>query len=62
MIDACEDGDIRLRGARSAFGGRVEVCVQLLWTTICDETWDNLDASVVCYQLGFSSYGIIELC
>lgn len=55
---ACEEGTVRLRGSRSAFGGRVEVCVELSWTTICDETWDNLDASVVCRQLGFSPYGI----
>ena len=45
-------------GPRSSrFGGRVEVCVELSWTTICDETWDNLDASVICFQLGFSRYG-----
>ena len=38
--------------------GRIEVCVGGRYGTISDKNWDNEDASVVCFQLGFSQYGL----
>ena len=51
----CVQGDIRLVGGATEFEGRVEVCVDNAWGTVCDDSWGVADGNIVCRQL---SYGI----
>ena len=47
------NGDVRLVGGNSVSEGRVEICYNGVWGSVCNAGWSNGDAAVVCRQLGF---------
>ena len=53
----CVEGEIRLVGGNNSREGRVEICHDLEWGTVCSQSWDNTDAGVVCRQLELAFEG-----
>lgn len=37
--------------------GRVEICLENSYSSICDDRWDSLEAAVVCRQLNYLENG-----
>jgi hypothetical protein len=56
----CRDGDVRLVNGSSPLEGRIEVCFNNVWGTVCDEGFDSDDAQVVCNQLALPFGGVHE--
>ena len=51
----CESGTIRLVNGNVPHEGRVEVCRDDAWGTVCDDFWSEEDARVACRWAGFSA-------
>ena len=65
----CEDGDVKLVGGNTQYEGRVEVCINQVWGTVCSSGYYyywwlwyyNYNSNVICRQLGHMELGIIIL-
>ena len=57
----CSDGDVRLVGGSNEYEGRVEICINQVWGTICSGSsysrWGVTDGKIVCKQLGHQEFG-----
>ena len=45
---------LRLRNGTSPFDGRLEVLNNGVWGSVCNDSFDDVDATVACRQLGFN--------
>lgn len=66
VFSNCSDGELRLAGSTVDYDGRVEVCINGAWGSVCysgfsstyyTRYWDGSDARVVCRQLGHQELG-----
>lgn len=53
----CQNGDLRIVNGSEPTSGLLEFCLDENWVGVCDTNWNNVDAGVACYQLGYSPYG-----
>ncbi len=53
--EVCIQGAVRLKDGTSSDRGRVEICRNDVWGTVCDASWTSDDARIVCIQLGLPS-------
>ena len=57
LVATCPQGAIRLQDGVSNTTGRVEICNNNVWGTVCNDLWGPADAQVACAQLGLPSTG-----
>ncbi len=60
----CAHGTVRLGAGYDHYtdfvSGEVQICLNGTFGSVCDDSWDNHDASVLCRQIGFSPLGKIN--
>ena len=56
-VDGCAQHSIRLQDGSSIADGRVEVCSNNHWGTVCDDSFGSVEARLVCEQQGFMTTG-----
>lgn len=54
---SCENGEARLADGSTKREGRVEVCMDGEWSSVCGKKWDYREARTVCRQLKFPNHG-----
>ena len=56
--DVVKNGQLRLTDGLTHYEGRVEMYRNSEWRTICNDGWEEVDATVVCRQLNYLSISL----
>ena len=54
LIAECNESEVKLVDGASTEDGRMVICFNGLWGSVCHNNWDDHDAEVVCKQLGYN--------
>ena len=54
---SCKHGEARLADGNTKREGRVEVCIDGVWSAVCGKDWDDREARTLCRQLKFPNHG-----
>ena len=54
-IGQCISGSVRLVNGNTSYEGLLEFCRNGIWGTVCSNSFDVYDATVVCRQLGLTT-------
>uniref|UniRef100_A0A1X7T5H5 SRCR domain-containing protein n=1 Tax=Amphimedon queenslandica TaxID=400682 RepID=A0A1X7T5H5_AMPQE len=53
VLTDCINGSVRLVNGTTPDEGRLEVCINGEWGTVCSHYWDRSETKVICRQLGY---------
>lgn len=59
---SCDDGAVRLLNGTTSLEGRLEICINNAWGTVCQNAFSSDEASIVCSKLGLDNGLFRTLC
>ena len=59
-LNECISGEVRLANSSNNIEGRVEICTDGMWVSVCDNYWGRVETRLFCKQLlGHPEKGIV---
>ena len=56
----CISGEVRLANSSNNIEGRVEICTERMWVSVCDTNWGRVETHLFCNQLlGHPAKGMV---
>ena len=57
-----QTGSVRLVWGLGPWEGNLQICLNGVWGWVCQNSFSNIDARVVCRQLGYTTTGMMNRC